>query len=412
MIARICIPLIAIATFHLTINAVLANGTQFYCPPELDIKHGNVVWEGGYSDMPYMVMLPSGKIGMSLTISDGKEGNDDQHIIWLVSSDRGSSWSKPVKIELPNGPEASWAMPFAENGRIFLFYTYNTRNIRRWPFSDKNGGRSRVDMLGDLAIRYSDDEGQTWSDRIEVSIPRTAIDMENSFAGKETIFWLTGKPVRIGEYVYIGLSKGGKSYSGNILPETEAFLFRTKKIEEPDNYELVPSGKRGFKAMNGDLVTEEPSIASFGDDSILVTMRTTSGRILQAYQSSNTNKWLTNWAKYIDGQYLEHPRAMPMISSLSNGSIILWFHNNSGVDFQNRNPVYIACAIKQGNQNVRWSKPRMLMCDSDKNVRISYPSLVEIGNGKVLISETNKRTTRVHRYSMSELCGTTNPNED
>lgn len=376
-----------------------ASPREFHCPPEHDIRLAPIAWEGGYADMPYMVKLPSGKIGMTLTVSDHKEGKDDQHIVWLVSDDKGVSWTKPIPIEPPDGPEASWAMPYVENGRLFVFYTYNSRNIRLWPFTNQPGGVPRVDVVGDLAIRWSDDEGKTWSDRLLVSVPRTSIDMRNGFGGKESLFWLSGAPVRIGEYLYLGLSKAGESLPGNLLPDTEAFLFRTKKILESDSWELVP-GEQGFKAPNSDRITEEPSIATFNDKSILVMMRTTSGRILQAFRGSQG--WTTDWARYSNGEFLAHPRAKSMVASLRDGTVVLWFHNNQGRSFQDRNPVYVSCAIRKDDK-VYWSEPRILLCDPDAATRISYPSLLEIGE-QILISETNKKVARIHRFNTGELC--------
>lgn len=206
-----------------------ASPAAFHCPAEHNIRLARIVWEGAYADMPYMVKLPSGNIGMTLTVSDHKEGHDDQHIVWLVSDNKGISWTEPIPIEPPDGPEASWAMPYVENGRLFVFYTYNARNLRLWPFSHTPGGIPRVDMVGDLAIRWSDDEGKTWSDRLLVPVPRTSVDMRNGFGGQESVFWLSGAPVRIGEYLYLGLSKGGESSSRGPLSDTEAFFISNKE---------------------------------------------------------------------------------------------------------------------------------------------------------------------------------------
>ena len=37
----------------------------------------------------------------------------------------------PVDIEPSTGPEASWVMPLAvPGGRVYVFYTYNSENLR------------------------------------------------------------------------------------------------------------------------------------------------------------------------------------------------------------------------------------------------------------------------------------------
>lgn len=361
---------------------------------------GAIMYDSGYSDMPYMVALPNGELFATLTISDGREGNDDQHIVAMRSKDGGKNWSEPVAIEPADGPEASWAMPYFEGGRLWIFYTYNTRDVRSIPLVD-GGTIGRVDMLGDMAVRYSDDFGSTWSDRIIVPIPRTDIDRENGFEGRETIYWMSGAPVRIGDEIYIGLSKAISRKDG-IVAVTEAFLFRTKNPVDPQAWELVPKGARGLRAPDGSEVAEEPVLVEIGNGGLYVVFRTTSGKLAQAVSLDGGTTWDVNWARHTTGAPVRNPRAQPKVYRLSDGRYVLWFHNNADRGFLNRNPVWMSCGEYKGGK-LLWGEPSVLLYDPDPKVRMSYPSFLE-RKGKFLVSATNKKTARLFSFAISELC--------
>ena len=91
-----------------------------------DRLNGKPIFENGYIDQPYVVVLDSGEWLSVFTTGLGEEGSGGQHIVSSVSTDKGNSWSKPVLIEEPSAESASWAMPFKTNyGRIYVFYNYN-----------------------------------------------------------------------------------------------------------------------------------------------------------------------------------------------------------------------------------------------------------------------------------------------
>jgi len=397
---KIIVPVILFLFIGLSVTAIY----KFLPQPDVSqvFESGSIMMDTGYSDMPYMVVLPNGEILSTLTVSDGKEGNDDQHIVIMISADGGYTWGTPIPLEPADGPEASWAMPYLDGNRVYVFYNYNVRDVRYWQLND-NDKRPRVDLLGELAVRYSDDYGLTWSDRVIVPIPRTQIDAENGFNGEETIFWLAGAPVKIGGYIYMGLSKGGFSEIGNILPQTEGFLLRTTNPLDPDSYELLPEGERGFTNPDKfNSVSEETSLVEIGEGGIYVVFRTTTGKLAQAVSMDNGQTWQTDWARYTDGRPVNNPRAKAKVFRLNNGTYILWFHDNDNRSWFNRNPVFLSCGVQTQN-GLRWGEPLKILFDPDPEVRISYPSFVEY-NGQFLISATNKSTARVFHFDQDRLC--------
>ena len=156
-------------------------------PPAIDISTGREIPSEGYCDQPYVVKLADGTWLCTMTTGKGHEGNKGQHVVSCRSSDRGKTWDALVDIEPADGPEASWAMPLiTPAGRVYAFYTYNSRNIREVVADDPpfaGGKTTRVDTLGDYVFKYSDDGGETWSERYTIPVRETDIDRRNPTQG-------------------------------------------------------------------------------------------------------------------------------------------------------------------------------------------------------------------------------------
>lgn len=362
---------------------------------------GWLMWDPGYTDMPYVLKLSDGSLVSTLTVSDGEEGADDQHIILLASNDAGQSWEKRSVIEPPKGPEASWAMPFDHRGRLGVIYTYNTRNVRGWPLKE-GGVRPRVDVIGDLAVKFSSDQGFTWSERIVTKLPRTAIDEINGFNQHESVFWLSGAPVTVDGEVSIGLSKSGETRLQNILPVTEAFIAVSSAPFSRDSWLLLPDGAHGLKAPDGSSVAEEPSLIRLETGEYYVVFRTTSGKLAEAIIDEKGQAQKVQWAKHDDGSVVRNPRAKAAVVDLLNDRYLLWFHNNSSQGFENRNPAFVACG-RWTDQSMRWGPAKPLISDPDQSVRISYPSILN-EHDTLFVTATNKEEARAFRFNRDDIC--------
>ena len=129
-------------------------------PDHRHISNGSVITLSGYCDQPYIVRNDDNSWTCLMTTGTVREGQQGQHIVAVRTHDQGRTWSEPVTIEPPDGPEASWAMPFRTPfGRTYAFYTYNADNLRT-VLADEEFYRNRVDTLGKYAFKFSDDDGQ------------------------------------------------------------------------------------------------------------------------------------------------------------------------------------------------------------------------------------------------------------
>lgn len=132
-----------------------------------NVATGSLIYEHGYCDQPYVLVLDDGAWLCVFTTSGGQEGSKSQYVVATRSVDLGKTWSAPVPIELPDGPEASWAMPLLTRfGRVYTFYSYNGDRVHTLP----DGKSARADMLGWYCAKYSDDGGATWSERIRLAL--------------------------------------------------------------------------------------------------------------------------------------------------------------------------------------------------------------------------------------------------
>ena len=97
-----------------------------------DQLNGKLIFQRGYVDQPYVVVLDDGSWLCVFTTNAGKEGSGGQYIVSIVSHDQGQSWSDTVRIENPTRESASWAMPYkTTNGWGYVFYAYNGDKIHQ-----------------------------------------------------------------------------------------------------------------------------------------------------------------------------------------------------------------------------------------------------------------------------------------
>ena len=355
--------------------------------------NGNPIYTSGYCDQPYVVVLENGKWLCIFTTNSGHEGSKGQHIVSSISEDQGKTWSEPVRIEEPGKESASWGMPYlTDYGRVYVFYTFNGDKIHALNDQDN----IREDMLGWYCYKYSDDEGKTWSDRYRINIPNKPVDLNNQWNGEVQIFWGIGKPIDFKGGMMLSFTKIGKY----MLEYSEGWLIHCMNINKQKNpqklkFELLPETDTGIKNPELGVINSEQNIVQLSDGTLYCMHRTVSGYPAESYSTNGGKTWTTSQPpKYENGIKLKTPRACPRIWKCKNGKYLFWYHNNGGWNFGVRNPAWISGGIERDGKII-WSQPEILFYEEDKNVRMSYPDLIE-QDGKYWITETNKVNARVH----------------
>jgi hypothetical protein len=366
----------------------------------------------GYCDQPYAVINRNGEWVVVMTTGSGAEGQPGQHIVSTISKDRGKTWSPLFDIEPADGPEASWVTPFlAPNGRIYVFYTYNADNMRE-VLNSSGLPIKRVDTMGKMAMKYSDDGGYRWStNRTYVPIRNFELDQRNIYQGKIQFFWSVARPIEHRGMMILPFAKVGNFGDGFMESGTGAFLASTNILtnSEPDQIEwqTLPEGNVGLLPPEG-LVADEHNIVPLGDGSLYCVYRTNLGRNVQSYSRDNGRTWTQpEWATYTPGgKQMKQPRCFNKVHRFSNGKYALFFHNNGGRHYAphplgNRNPTWLAGGVeKEGS--IHWSQPEVFLYDDNFANGISYPDWIE-ENGEYFLTETQKKKARVHQIPTSFL---------
>jgi hypothetical protein len=393
-----------------------------------NISRGWEIPKEHYCDQPYIVVTKDNSWVCVMTTGNGIEGEPGQHVVSTISRDQGRTWSELIDIEPSDGPEASWVMPLiVPSGRIYAFYTYNKDNIREITggyFDGRPGEQriKRVDTLGYMAYKFSDDHGMSWSEeRYYIPIRNFDIDLRNRHQGNVQYFWGVGKPIVHDGSVYIGFAKVGDFGPGFMAESEGAFLKSTNILEEKDpdriNWETLPDGAIGLRAPLGK-VADEHNPVGLNDGSLYCTYRTVEGHNAHAYSRDGGQSWTApEHATYTPGgRKLKHPRAANFVKKFSNGHYLLWYHNHgrSHIEepwkaYQDRNPVWISGGVERDGY-IYWSQPEILLYDDVPTMRMSYPDFIE-QDGAYYVTETQKEMARVHPIDPALLDGLWKQNE-
>lgn len=392
------------------------------------ISNGAVIPTGSYSDQPYIIKTDDGRWLCCVTTGNGAEGHPGQHIISMRSSDRGQTWSTPVDVESSSGPEASYSVLLkTPTGRIYIFYNYNTDNLRRFKADNPpytSGWCDRVDCVGQFVFKFSDDHGQSWSEkRFPIDVRLFEIDRRNVYGGELCFFWNVGKAFVLDGAAYVSLYKVGGIGEG-FFTSSEGVLLKsgnlmTESTPEKITWETLPDGEKGLRSPEGGgPISEEHSYSVMEDGSIYCVYRTVDGHPVETYSRDGGHSWeKSRYKRFADGRLMKHPRAANFAWKMENGKYLYWFHNHGGKNYEDRNPVWLCAGVERDGPEGRviaWSQPEIFLYEDDPFIRMSYPDLIE-EDGLVYISETQKSVARIHLVDPSflnkllcqfEVCGT------
>lgn len=374
-----------------------------------------------YSDQPYVVRTDDGAWLCCITTGSGAEGAAGQHVITTRSTDCGKSWSEPVAVEPPDGIENSYAVMLkAPGGRIFIFYTRNSDNVREILTHDRKQTFTRVDCLGHFVFKYSDDHGRSWSaERYDIPFRLFRCDRDNVYGGKLCFFWNVGHPFAYGGSAFVSLIKVGEMGDG-FYQQSEGCLLKSPNlftVSDPADavWETLPDGDVGLRApAGGGRVSEEQNFLALSDGSFYVTYRTVDGYSVEAYSRDGGHTWSApRYMQHLDGRRVKHPRAANFAWRCGNGNYLYWFHNHGGrfvgeeprIAYEDRNPVWLLPGVEADSPEgkvIRWGEPEILLYSDNPMVRMSYPDLVE-EDGRYFFTETEKNLALLHEVPAAFL---------
>jgi len=346
------------------------------------------------------------------------EGHGDNRAV-LARSRNGREWSKPIVLA-GKGPgrsdkrQASWAFPIVSaKGRIYCFFNKEIDYIDRKQSS------------GVMGCRYSDDNGYSWIDGKDITVPKNKFDNPKPAIPPNWIVWQ--KPIRDSKGRYIAgytrwsselaIKKPGKNWCD--IDSRSAFM-RFENIDDnplPKNIIITwfpNNDKKGLEVPHKIYpeisVSQEPALVLLPDKRLFTVMRTMTGHIWYSVSEDDGETWRDpEVLRYKDGgEIVNNPIASSPIYSLSDGRFLLVFNNNNGKkgeydQFKKiwdknqvsylRNPAFIAVGEfrADAHQPVWFSNPKQIL-DTQGIIYgpkgtasvAMYPSLTEKDDKRIL----------------------------
>jgi hypothetical protein len=404
---RLCGPGAALLGFAAA--SLLLRAADPWVPDWRDITTGSTIPSEHYTDQPYVVVCNDGAWLCVVTTAAGTEGATTSHVVSSRSTDRGRTWSPIVPLEPSGPPESAYATAVkVPSGRIYAFYNHNSDNVRSILRFDGTP-ELRVDSMGHLVFRYTEDGGRTWSkQRYEIPIRETEVDRNNIYHGRIRFFWHVGRPLIHRGSVYVTLHKIG---SWPMDHSEGNFLQSDNLLTEPDpakiHWVTLPDGDIGLRPP-ARTVGEEQSLVDLSDGSLFTAYRTITGYSAQAYSRDDGHHWTppAYMTYQPEGRRVKNPRAANFVWRVAPDRYLYWFENNGGRDdpngahpaFNARNPAWISAGREMDTPTGRcliWSQPEMLLYGDSSKERMSYPDLI-VDHDRYFVTETQKTIARVH----------------
>lgn len=358
------------------------------------------------------------------------ESQPDQRVVCARSTDGGRTWSEEIPVE--ESGEAyripAWIVSFVvpHTGRIYMFYWYNWHGV---PLRD----------AGDLFFRCSDDDGETWSERHRLGIPRSAMDdQEGDIHG-----WNFGQPkiLPTGQVVmtYTKIRRSSLFPEGwrlddsdlwqpepgadsSLVPHSEQggspnnwwtevfFIELTDILTAADpaslRFRFLPEGDEGLWVPYPGTERhfgQEGTVVGLSGNRLLCVFRSRQGHPFYSTSSDRGLSWSTPEVlrRCPGGDPFNQPCAPCPISQLSDGRLVFLFHNTrpDEAGWYPRDPLWIVAGREvpgtEENVGLYFTRPKVVIYNDGKpdgpfsNIEISYPAFYSIA-GRHYVAYANK----------------------
>jgi len=386
------------------------------CSTSVSEPYGEVIRAGEdakrIAQKAQIAITPAGT-WLCLWTQASTEDAADQSVMLSRSADSGRTWDEPFTIEGPTeGPRvASWVVPFVvpHTGRIYAFFWWCTQPD---PLRD----------AGHIYVRYSDDDGLTWSRRYppwprRYPLPRprhSGIDEEGHQIhgwncappaimpnGKVVFTFTKIRPSTITPWLQashkLDLRIGNPADHHACLWHTQAFLMVGHNLlgeQDPQNldFSVLPDGATGvhMRMPKGGTCGDELRVVALATGEWLATFRTAMGCIYFATSADCGRTWtMPQPLRFCPGgPVVPHPCAPYDLARLSDGRFILLFYNNRGDanggagpcdQTRVRTPLWAVVGREltgaTTRQRIVWGSPRVVI---DNHIDVAHTELGEM----------------------------------
>ena len=324
------------------------------------------------------------------------EACEDEHIAFSKSSDKGKTWTQPVLLagshdRVNPAPVAGWQQPMlSRSGRLYCLWNQETT--------------VKQHLCGVMLGRYSDDQGETWSEPELVPFPSRE-DMDPSDPSIPPSWCNWQRPLRLGaggKYL-VGCSRHGQAPYDE-RPGCKVEFWQYENIDDdPEIRDIRMSffstGRQSFDATMVETeenyvpregpAIEEAAIVGLPDGRLFALMRSSLGHPVWS-QSRDDGKTWTVPKVLLDhdgGTAFMHPRSPCPLFDLEgpearSGKYFALIHNtfdfNGITAYQNRGPLYKieGTFMPEADQPIWFSSPELFSPrDTGNSFYASYTAL-------------------------------------
>ncbi len=274
------------------------------------------------------VQLKDGRILFVYTRFNGKDGGDNSaaELAARWSSDRGETWTKEDRIVVKNNGAMnvmSVSLMRLDNGRIAMFYLLKNSDFDCLP-----------------VVRFSDDEGETWSEAV--------------YCLKEPVGYYVLNNDRAIQL------KNGPRKGRIILPLARHSFLNDKDFDGMGTILCVYSDDNGltwsistskfkvYTEAGQRLVAQEPGVIELKDGRVLMFIRASGGYQRYTYSFDGGDTWTIP---------VQSPLCSPVspatMERLPNGDIVGIWNNRDGVPSEVRDRVPLTVAISK-DEGTTW----------------------------------------------------------
>lgn len=271
----------------------------------------------------FVTALSNGRL-FGIWTGASTEAADNQSVLCHWSDNGGKTWSDFNLIAGLDGKIASYGFSIyvPEKNRLYVFY-------------NRDFG-TRIYLQGYLAMKYSDDGGQSWSHEFRYSFEPGEYTPKNPAI--PPYWWVYQNPIKVGDKFMVGFTE--------ILPHEPDEFYSTEirflcfdnimSIDNPDDLiisTLPEHGQTGLRWPSSDRSQlQEPSLVQLSDGRLFCVMRSSVGTPFYSVSSDGGKTWMAPAVlRYGDGQpQIDQPWAPCPIYKLGSTSYVLISNNNAG----------------------------------------------------------------------------------
>ena len=228
----------------------------------------------GYADQPQCIVRENNAWICTVTHNPSHEGGAGEAVYVTSSNDEGETWTKPMPLEKVFKEQYAYSTLFESKftfndskfTRLYVIYVQNYQNITTLPNGQK---LAREDMMGGFFLKYSDNNGKTWSEKsYQIPVRKTKIDYANQWNGSTQLLWLVDKGFQHNNAAYVAFTKIGQYL---VTPPTSSWIIYSpnlaiaKTIEDIE-WKILPDDDDGIRSYTDDDVANGCGVDGVGNN--------------------------------------------------------------------------------------------------------------------------------------------------